>query len=140
MNESQAPSKGKIVIIDGDCDFLKLLSEKLTMASFEVLVSDEPSKGIMKAANNSVDLILMDLDLPKVDGLVVLEKILQHEATCDIPVIIVTARHHRVDIRKAANLGAFGFVRKPVKIPNLLKKIKQALNPPTRKSTGLTMP
>ena len=70
-------------------------------------------------------LILLDLKLPKVDGLQVLEKIRQDERTRRLPVVIFTSSNEEEDMIKSYNLGANSYVRKPVEFEQFLDATRQ---------------
>lgn len=70
-------------------------------------------------------LVLLDLKLPKVDGLEVLQKIRENEQTKHTPVVILTSSKEQKDILKAYNLGTNAYVRKPVDFNEFTNSIKQ---------------
>ena len=73
-------------------------------------------------------LVLLDLKLPKVDGLQVLEKIREDERTRRLPVVIFTSSNEEEDMIKSYNLGANSYVRKPVDFEQLIKKVQLLAN------------
>ena len=70
-------------------------------------------------------LVLLDLKLPKVDGLQVLEKIRGDERTRRLPVVIFTSSNEEEDLIRSYNLGANSYVRKPVEFEKFLEATKQ---------------
>lgn len=70
-------------------------------------------------------LILLDLKLPKVDGLQVLERIRKDESTRHLPVVVFTSSSEEEDMIKSYNLGANSYVRKPVDFEHFLEATKQ---------------
>jgi CheY-like chemotaxis protein len=70
-------------------------------------------------------LVLLDLKLPKIDGLQVLQKIRDHERTRRLPVVIFTSSSEEEDLIKSYNLGANSYVRKPVEFEQFLEATRQ---------------
>ena len=71
------------------------------------------------------DLILLDLKLPKIDGLEVLRQIKSHPRTQPIPVVILTTSKEERDLMKSYKLGANSYIRKPVNFNNFIEVIRQ---------------
>ena len=75
-------------------------------------------KGITKPG-----LILLDLKMPKIDGIQVLEKLKANSKTKDIPVVILTSSNRSDDIDRITALGASGFIQKPVEFQDFLRSV-----------------
>ena len=71
------------------------------------------------------DLILLDLKLPKIDGLEVLRQIKSHPRTQPIPVVILTTSKEESDLTKSYKLGVNSYIRKPVNFDNFIEVIRQ---------------
>jgi two-component system response regulator len=76
-------------------------------------------------SDQNPQLVLLDLKLPKVDGLQVLEKIRADERTRRLPVVIFTSSNEEEDLVKSYNLGANSYVRKPVEFEKFLEATRQ---------------
>jgi len=82
-------------------------------------------KGIPKEERPNLNLILLDLKLPKVDGLEVLRQIKSHPRTQPIPVVILTTSKEESDLTKSYKLGVNSYIRKPVNFDNFIEVIRQ---------------
>jgi two-component system KDP operon response regulator KdpE len=116
--------KETILIIDDEKEVRKLLRVTLTAHSFFIEESENGQNGITKAAFIKPDLILLDLSLPDIDGLKVLEKIREFSNT---PIIILSVRESEADKVIALNSGADDYVTKPFGMGELLARINAAL-------------
>jgi len=86
--------------------------------ALEYLLPDDDSKALTPA------LVLLDVNLPKVDGLEVLRRIRSHPRTAGLPVVVLTTSNEERDIVETYNLGANSFVRKPVVFADFLEAVR----------------
>src|SRR4030042_2275229 len=112
--------KETILIIDDEKEVRKLLRVTLTAHNYFLEESENGQSGITKAAFIKPDLILLDLSLPDIDGLKVLEKIREFSNT---PIIILSVRESEADKVIALNSGADDYVTKPFGMSELLARI-----------------
>ena len=117
---------------DDNVYMLKLRFELLD--GFEVLVADDGEAGCAKAIAEKPDVILMDLDLPVVDGWEASRRLKNNPATHDIPIIALTAHAMSGSREKALAAGCDEFDTKPVDFDRLIQKINSLLgrNKPDR--------
>jgi DNA-binding response OmpR family regulator len=124
-----------ILIVDDSRDEQDLLSTRLRAAGYEsLLVADsaEVALGILGQGNpgqrtGEVDLILMDILLPGVDGLEACRRITATEQLQDIPIIVITAKTEEKDLLAAFAAGAMDYIRKPVNPAELVARVSSAL-------------
>lgn len=76
-------------------------------------------------AENKIDLVLLDIMMPGMDGYEVLSRIRSQEATKDLPVIMLSALNMHKDVEKALEMGASDYVSKPVVMPKLIAAVKK---------------
>lgn len=125
----EAPSRqtvatGHILAIEDDAAVGELLTMLLENQGYEVTLAPRGALGIEAARRQPVDLILLDMLLPDMNGLEILAELKQDDKIRDIPVLIVTIVE---DEGKAFELGAAGYVLKPIDEDILLEQIKMAL-------------
>jgi len=121
--------KPKILLVEDDPSLAKIYKLELEMDNFEVLTASDGEAGLSTAKSGKPDLILLDIVLPKANGLAVLEQLKKDEEAKNIPVIIITNFGQEENIKKAFTLGAQDFVLKYQTTPGeLAKKIKEILD------------
>ena len=97
------------------------------LGGYEILSARDGAAGIAMAAVERPDLILMDLNLPEIDGWEATRRLKADPATCDIPIIALSAHAMAGDCEKALATGCDDFDTKPIEFDRLLAKIEQAL-------------
>ena len=117
----------KVLIVDDDGEMLNALQEGFARYedTFAILTAQNGERAIDELKNNSISLVVTDLKMPGIDGLGVLQHVMEN---CpDIPVIIMTA-YSTPDMEKLAREGgAVGYIAKPFMLENLAKKIMATL-------------
>jgi len=122
-----AREKGKILIVDDDEDTLFIYAEMLTRAGYKVSEARNGREALDAARKMLPDLIIMDIMMPKADGMSAILKLKGDEKTRSIPVVVSTSLDGAEDKTVAANLGVAGFVVKGTDPEKLLNKIKEVL-------------
>lgn len=113
----------KILIIEDEEAISELIKLNLTFAGFETFQAMDGEEGLKFLMNNSVDLILLDIMLPKMDGYELLPTIVKKE----IPVILLTAKSDLNDRVKGLNLGADDYITKPFESIELMARVNSVL-------------
>ena len=119
--------KQRILVVEDQSDSRRIMRDLLTNAGFEVLEATSGREGLETAARERPDLILMDLQLPVIDGLEATRRIKADPALKAIPIIAVTSYALSGDNEKAMAAGCDGYFSKPVSPRALLAKIKSVL-------------
>jgi two-component system cell cycle response regulator DivK len=124
----------RILVIEDQEDNRQILRDLLTSADFEVIEAEDGQAGLVAAADHRPDLILMDMQLPILDGYEATRRLKADTALHAIPVIAVTSYASSSDADKARAAGCDAFVSKPFSPRQLLAKIRECLSPaaPTR--------
>lgn len=117
-------SNKKILIVDDEKPIVEVLKINLEKEGYETIEAYDGEEGINLALNNSPDLILLDVMLPKVDGFTVCKKLRQEINT---PIIMLTAKEDIVDKIIGLELGADDYVTKPFSIRELTARVKANL-------------
>ena len=115
----------KVLIIDDEDDVLTMYKERLAADGFEVITADNGQKGLDAAFASPPDVILLDIIMPKFNGLDVLQMLKSRSETKDIPVYLLTNLPEEASGEKAKQLGAAGYLVKvnnePATVATLLK-------------------
>ena len=114
----------KILLVEDNEDNRDMLSRRLEMNGYEVVVAVDGEEGVAMAASEAPDLILMDMGLPLIDGWEATRRIKADPATHAIPVIAFTANAMSGDREKALAAGCDDYDTKPVEMQRLLGKIE----------------
>jgi PAS domain S-box-containing protein len=117
----------KILLIEDDAGLLESTKEFLTEEGFEVLEATTGLQGFQRATRDLPDLIICDISLPEMDGYEIFTSLQQHQNTCLIPFIFLTARAERDDIRAGMQLGVDDYITKPFDFDELLTSIRVRL-------------
>lgn len=118
-------SKGHILVVDDEVAITDLITEVLNIAGYQVTTSPDGLDALNQIRRSRFDLILLDVNLPKVDGFAVLEKI--RESAPTQPIIMISARIDKDDVTKGLRLGADDYVRKPFSVEELVLRIENLL-------------
>jgi DNA-binding response OmpR family regulator len=117
----------RVLIVEDDPDFQLLMKTQLRMKQFDISWAVDGIQAISVAREGKPDVILMDLGLPGGSGLLALERLKANRLLAQIPIIIVTAQDPNDAEAKSVQLGAAGFLQKPVNIDALVAMIRRVL-------------
>jgi DNA-binding response OmpR family regulator len=102
-----------ILIVDDDEDLRLLARKALERADYRVLEARDGIEGLEMAAKCQPDLLLLDLNMPGMDGLEVLRRLRESETSQALPVLVLTAQGDEEGIRRSFATGATDFLAKP---------------------------
>ena len=105
-----------ILVVEDNERNLKLLRDVLEYAGYDVRVARTAEDGITLAVKEPPDLVLMDLQLPGMDGMEALRRLRENPRTADIPVVAVTAQAMKQDRERVLDAGFNGYVEKPISV------------------------
>jgi two-component system alkaline phosphatase synthesis response regulator PhoP len=116
-----------ILVVDDEQDLLDLIEYNLRKEGFEVLRAEDGQAGLELARNSEPDLILLDIMMPKINGLKMVEIIRHDDEFNHIPVIFLTAREDEKTEIAALDKGGDDYVTKPISTQKLISRIKAVL-------------
>lgn len=126
--------KAKVLVVEDEEILLTALKEELLTGGYEVDGAGDGVGGLEKVKTFKPDLILLDLLMPKMDGMEMLQKLKADNQTRDIPVVILTNLSDYEKISEALSLGAMDYlVKANYKLEDLLDKVRTVL---ARKMSG----
>jgi two-component system cell cycle response regulator DivK len=120
----------RILVIEDQEDNRKILRDLFTSADFEVIEAADSEAGLAAAVAHRPDLILMDIQLPGLDGYEATRRIKANPALAAIPIIVVTSYALSGDQDKARAAGCNAYISKPYSPRQLLAKVREYLSPP----------
>ncbi|MEH2391162.1 MAG: response regulator [Nostoc sp.] len=116
-----------ILVVDDTTTNLEIVFEILTNVGFEVATEMDGKRALQQAESILPDLILLDVIMPGIDGFETCKKLKQNSATCDIPVIFMTANSDTDSKVTGLSIGAVDYITKPFHEEELLARIKTHL-------------
>ena len=117
-----------ILVVEDQEDNRKILRDLLTNKGYKVIEVEDGYQGIQQTLEHHPDLILMDIQLPGIDGYEVIRRIKNDTKISKIPIIAVTSYALSGDSKKAFDAGCDGYVAKPYSPKKLLKMIQETLS------------
>ena len=109
-----------ILVVEDDMAIRDLIAINLQISGYEVITAEDGQEGREKFDSEKIDLVLLDVMLPKIDGF----ELISHIKSTDIPVIFITARDSVIDRVKGLRLGADDYLVKPFESIELLARIE----------------
>lgn len=127
MDELQEQRMPRLLAIDDSAMIHRLLKARLKGERLEIHSATSGTQGLEVAASMLPDVILLDIDMPEMDGFAVLQKLKSMPATHDIPVIFISGSCETSSIIRGLEMGAIDFVIKPFDIGELKARVRSAL-------------
>ncbi|MDJ0680886.1 MAG: diguanylate cyclase [Xenococcaceae cyanobacterium MO_167.B52] len=128
MSEENLPNPANILVVDDRPENLKLLSVMLTKKGYTVIKAINGESGIREAFATAPDVILLDINMPDIDGYEVCQQLKANKQTCEIPIIFVSALNQILDKVKAFSYGASDYITKPFQIEEVSARIENQLS------------
>ena len=116
----------RILIVDDEKSIRKTLREILEYENFKVEEAGDGNEGLALIRKEKFDIVLCDIKMPKMDGMEVLDKVLEEQA--DVPMIMISGHGNIETAVEAVKKGAFDFIQKPLDLNRLLVTIRNAMD------------
>ncbi len=117
--------EASILVVEDDATIARLIELELTHAGFDVRTAADGEAALSEAAESEPDLVILDLMLPKVDGMDVARQI--RGGGSKTPILMLTARAETRDVVAGFDAGADDYLRKPFEVPELLSRVRALL-------------
>lgn len=127
-------SHPRVLAIEDEPDILTVLEYNLAREGFTVATASNGEDGVRAANREKPDIVLLDLLLPGLDGIEVCRQLKQDAATCNIPIIMLTAKGEESDVVLGLGMGADDYVTKPFSPKELMARIRAVLRRGTPRS------
>lgn len=122
------PMIQKILVADDDLDMLDLLKTLLSKAGYAVITAENGLEAVEKAQKELPALVMLDIHMPKMDGLKACKAIKSGQLTKSMPVVMLTVEGSMVEIQQAMGYGAKTYLTKPSSREEILKVVKSILS------------
>lgn len=110
----------KILVVDDEVVMTDTLQELFQSRGYDVMIANDGEEALVKVRAGSPDLIVLDIVMPKLDGMKVAQTLRSDKSYKDIPIIMLTARVDIEDTKEGLGLGAAAYVAKPFHVKTLL--------------------
>lgn len=124
--------KQRLVIIDDHYDILELLKHNFVLEGYEVKMFFNAVDALKYINTDNTDLLITDWMLPEMDGLELCKNLKMSQYTRDIPLVMLTGKNDEIDAVTALEVGAEDYITKPIRIKELMSRVKKILR---RKTT-----
>lgn len=138
LNERLMGMKRTILHVDGDKAFCKVMRRAFEKSGYGVSVACDRLRAIELLSKRSFDLIISELEMPKLDGIELMEEINRREI--NVPVIFLTSNSEIESYMDLMNMGAFDYLHKPIKEQEILRVVKDAFETIGKSRISLTSP
>lgn len=127
MNVEQENAQYQLLVVDDDPDNRDMLSRRLEKRGFRVLQAEDGKQALEEVEREKIDLVLLDIDMPVMDGIETLKRLRQQHSPSALPVVMQTAKSTAEDQVETAELGANDHVVKPLNFKIVLAKVRALL-------------
>jgi DNA-binding response OmpR family regulator len=120
-------SQTKVLVVDDESFIVNLLKSGLTENGFEVITADNGFDAILAVEEQSPEVFITDIMMPRLTGLEFLKALKNNPATADVPVFLISAMDQADMVQQGLDLGAVDYITKPFKINEIIGKLRHYL-------------
>jgi DNA-binding response OmpR family regulator len=126
--------KPQILIVEDDLDLSEMLNAYFRVQNYDVLTAAWGEEALALSREHDIDLFVLDIRLPDIDGYEVCRHLRSQRRTQDTPIIFLTEKRDRVDKLQGLELGVVDYITKPFDIQELRLRVRNAINRVTRQA------
>lgn len=116
-----------VLVVDDEYDIRQLLTMMLTMMGYESFMAEDGLDALEKIPEYQPDILILDVMMPKMDGLTLCRKLRETDETADLPIIMLSGKAHQEAIQEGLNAGANRYLVKPTGLDELTRNINEVL-------------
>ena len=128
LNSNIDPTSVNILIVDDIPLNILLIHKMLSRCKYNLLTANDGQQALDAIDANKVNLVLLDLMMPGIDGWEVIRRLRSKDDTKNLPIVILSALNSNEDVTKGLKLGANDFITKPIIMETLLNCVAETLN------------
>lgn len=113
----------KILVVDDEKPIHSYLERKFTKLGYAVCIAEDGEEAVSQAFSQLPDIILLDVKLPKLNGIEVCKKLRSNDITKHIPILMLSAKAQSDQVAEGLRAGADKYLCKPISFPDILKEI-----------------
>jgi two-component system, cell cycle response regulator DivK len=117
----------KVLVVEDNKDNLRLITYALKRAGYEVVPAETGEDGVTAAGRETPDFIIMDINLPGMDGIETTRRIREIQSTAEVPIIAITSYAMAGDRERILDAGCDGYLEKPIDPIRIVEQIEHVL-------------
>jgi DNA-binding response OmpR family regulator len=119
--------KQRILVVDDQAEILDITATVLAGAGYEVVTASSGSQALAEAGRESFDLVLLDINMPEMDGWETLRLLRAEESPAELPVVMFSVKGELADKVRSLQEGAVGYITKPFVVDELVARVERVL-------------
>ena len=116
-----------VLVVDDEIEIRELLSTMLTMMGYQSFVAEDGLDALNKIPKYQPDILILDVMMPRMDGLTLCRQLRDAENTAELPIIMLSGKAHQEAIQEGLNAGADRYLVKPMSLDDLTRNINEVL-------------